>query len=70
MTAFFLNVLGIACALGRDVDQVATALFADDTPRGVAVTDAVTGAATSLGLVPGALPSLDDMPVELRGRNN
>ncbi|HOZ24585.1 MAG TPA: beta-ketoacyl-ACP synthase [Thermomonas sp.] len=70
MTTFFLNELGIACALGRDVDQVATALFADDTPRGVAVTDAVTGAATSLGLVPGALPSLDDMPVELRGRNN
>lgn len=70
MSAFFLNELGIACALGRDVDQVATALFADDAPQGVAMRDAITGLPTSLGLVPGALPSLDDLPVALRGRNN
>ena len=70
MSAFFLNELGIACALGRDVDGVATALFADDAPHGVAMSDAITGRPTSLGLVPGELPSLDDLPVELRGRNN
>ena len=70
MNAFFLNELGIACALGRDAEEVAAALFADDAPHGVAMTDAVTGVPTSLGLVPGELPSLDDVPVELRGRNN
>ncbi|GHB94363.1 beta-ketoacyl-ACP synthase [Thermomonas carbonis] len=70
MSAFYLNELGIACALGRDVDDVAAALFADDAPRGVASSDAFTGAPTALGLVPGELPSLDDVPVELRGRNN
>ena len=70
MSAVFLNDLGIACALGRDIDAVASALFADDAPRGVGMTETVTGIATSLGLVPGALPSLDDVPVELRGRNN
>jgi len=70
VSAFFLNELGIACALGRDVDGVATALFADDAPHGVAMSDAITGRPTSLGLVPGELPSLDDLPVELRGRNN
>ena len=70
MSAFFLNELGIACALGRDFDGVAVALFADDAPRGVTMSDAVTGLPTALGLVPGALPSLDDVPVELRGRNN
>lgn len=70
MKPVFLNELGIACALGRDVDAVASALFADDAPRGVAMTDAVTGLPTSLGLVPGELPALDHLPVEWRGRNN
>ena len=70
MNGFFLNQLGIACALGRDVGGVAAALFADDAPRGVAMSDAITGAPTALGLVPGGLPSLDGLPVELRGRNN
>lgn len=70
MSAVFLNELGIACALGRDAEEVAAALFADDAPHGVAMSDAITGLPTSLGLVPGALPSLDDVPVELRGRNN
>lgn len=70
MSAVYLNDLGIACALGRDADAVATTLFASDAPHGVAMTDAVTDVPTSLGLVPGELPSLDDVPVELRGRNN
>ena len=66
MNAFFLNELGIACALGRDAEEVAAALFADDAPHGVAMSDAITGLPTSLGLVPGALPSLDDVPVALK----
>src|SRR5690606_8554055 len=66
----FLNQLGIACALGRDADAVAAALFADDAPRGVAMTEAITGQPTSLGLVPGELSSLAHLPVEWRGRNN
>ncbi|HSD16556.1 MAG TPA: beta-ketoacyl-ACP synthase [Thermomonas sp.] len=70
MSTPFLNALGIACALGRDVDGVAAAMFAEDAPRGVAMGDAITGLPTALGLVPGDLPSLDDLPVELRGRNN
>lgn len=70
MSTAWLNALGIACALGRNVDEVTTALYAEDTPRGVAMSDAVTGNATSLGLVPGELPPLDDQPVALRGRNN
>ena len=70
MSGFFLNDLGITCALGRDVGGVAAALFADDAPRGVAMSDAITGAPTALGVVPGGLPSLDGLPVELRGRNN
>jgi 3-oxoacyl-[acyl-carrier-protein] synthase-1 len=70
VNSFYLNELGIACALGRDVDGVTASLFADDAPHGVAMSDAVTGRTTALGLVPGELPSLDDAPVELRGRNN
>ena len=70
MKQVFLNELGIACALGRDADAVAAALFAADAPHGVAMTDAVTGAPTALGIVPGELPALDDLPVEWRSRNN
>lgn len=70
MSEAFLNQLGIACALGRDADAVAAALFADDAPRGVGMTEAITGQPTSLGLVPGELSSLAHLPVEWRGRNN
>ncbi|RZA13113.1 MAG: beta-ketoacyl-[acyl-carrier-protein] synthase II, partial [Lysobacteraceae bacterium] len=66
----FLNELGIACALGRDADEVSAALFAADAPGGVAMTDAITGQPTSLGMAPGELPALDAWPVEWRGRNN
>ena len=71
MSAVYLNQLGIACALGRDVDSVATALFAADAPRGVATTDAVTpGHPLPLGRVPGELPDLSHLPLSLQGRNN
>lgn len=71
MSAVFLNELGLCCALGRDADEVASRLFAADTPRGVASTDVVTpGRPLALGLVPGKLPDLDALPVALHGRNN
>ena len=68
--AVFLNRLGLACALGVGTDAVASALFASDAPHGVAPSTRITGEALPLGFVPGALPALDDVGVDLRGRNN
>ncbi|MEL1264384.1 beta-ketoacyl-ACP synthase [Pseudoxanthomonas putridarboris] len=67
----FLNELGIVCALGRGHAAVRDALFTHDAPRGV-MADAgfMPGRTLALGAVNGPLPSLDDRPVELRGRNN
>lgn len=70
MSGIHLNTLGMACALGRDADAVAAALFADE-PQGVAATDAVTpGRMLALGVVPGELLDLAHLPVSLQGRNN
>ena len=67
----FLNHLGIACALGCNEDEVASALFADDRPRGVAMTSLLDpDQPTSLGVAAAELPTLGKLPVELRGRNN
>ncbi len=66
----FLNRLGIVCALGQGEDDVAAALFAEDAPRGVAATTLVTPEPTALGVAAAELPTLDALPVELRGRNN
>jgi 3-oxoacyl-[acyl-carrier-protein] synthase-1 len=69
--AVYLQHLGIICAAGQGCDAVAATLFADDAPRGVAVTDAVTpGRPLALGAVNDVLPSLEDVPVRLQGRNN
>ncbi|HEU0153711.1 MAG TPA: beta-ketoacyl-[acyl-carrier-protein] synthase family protein [Arenimonas sp.] len=71
MTPVFLNELGLCCALGHDLDAVAARLFADDAPRGVTSTEAVTpGRALALGLVDGPLPDLGHLPRALQGRNN
>ena len=71
MNAIYLNSLGLACALGRDADAVAKALFAADEPRGVASTEALTPARPlALGAVPGVLPDLGHLPVAFQGRNN
>ena len=67
----YLNQLGIACALGCSEDDVAASLFADDMPRGVAMSSLLDPRQpTSLGTVAAELPALDELPVELRGRNN
>lgn len=71
MRPVFLQPPGLACALGRDAGAVAEALWAGDSPRGVASTDTWTpGRPLHLGEVSGALPALDELPVALRGRNN
>lgn len=67
----FLNRLGIVCALGRGEDEVATALFAEDAPRGTASTSLLDpDRPTTLGMAAAELPTLDALPVEMRGRNN
>ena len=67
----FLDHLGIVCALGCGEDEVATALFAADAPRGTAISALLDpGQPTTLGVVSTGLPTLDGLPVELRGRNN
>lgn len=70
MKDVFLNEMGVVCALGGEGDSVARALFDLHAPANPA-TDAVTpGRPLVLGRVLSPLPSLDDLPVELRGRNN
>jgi 3-oxoacyl-[acyl-carrier-protein] synthase-1 len=67
----FLQELGVVCAAGQGQAAVADALFADDGPRGVAVNDALfPGRPLALGTVTVALPTLEDRPLRLRGRNN
>lgn len=71
MSEVFLNALGMANALGRNVDEITANLFAADAPRGVAPTDTVTpDRRLALGVVPSALPGLDQWPIHLQGRNN
>lgn len=72
MSAVYLNELGIVCALGTGKTAVSTALFASgDEAGGVAVTDTMTpGRELALGKVPVQLPSMEDLPPPMRGRNN
>lgn len=70
-TAVYLNALGIVCALGNDKATVAQALFASDAPRGVATSECHTpGRPLAIGAVNAILPTLDDVPLPLRSRNN
>jgi len=70
VSEIFLNQMGVVCALGDDADAVARALYDAQPPRN-APTDAVTpGRPLVLGQVLSPLPAMDDMPVQLRGRNN
>lgn len=66
---FFLNDLGIVCALGNTRADVTRRLFAGES--GVEVTDRFSpGRPLPIGQVTGRLPELDDWPVDLRSRNN
>ncbi len=71
MSTVFLNQLGIVCALGNGAGEVARALFAQDAPGGLRVTDRYTpGRALTVGEVPSALPDMGDVPLSMRTRNN
>lgn len=67
----YLNEAGVTCALGDGVDAVGRALFADDRPHGVAVSERWSpGRPLAVGEVPGVLADLSDCPLPLRSRNN
>ncbi len=71
MRSAFLNELGIICALGSSPAEVTAAMFAEDYPRGLSMTDAFTpGRMLAVGEVAAQLPDLSELPVTLRGRNN
>ena len=71
MSEIYLNELGIVCALGSGQAEVATALFAEDAPRGLSISDAFTpNRNLALGAVTATLPDLSIFPTALRGRNN
>jgi 3-oxoacyl-[acyl-carrier-protein] synthase-1 len=66
---FFLNELGVVCAIGSARAEVARRLFAGES--GVEATERYSpGRVLPAGSVEAALPSLDDYPVEMRSRNN
>lgn len=67
----WLNEVGIVCALGSGREAVARALFAEDAPQGVAMSERYTpGRPLALGEVAMPLDALDDCPVAMRSRNN
>lgn len=66
----YLNALGLCCALGVGAEVVAKRVFHDPPVPGVQVSSAFLGRELMVGLVPGEVPSLDDLPLALQGRNN
>ncbi len=69
MDAFFLNDLGVVCAMGTSPAEVSRRVFAGES--GVETTDRYSpGHARPVACVSAALPALDSWPVEFRSRNN
>ncbi|MGL6289728.1 MAG: beta-ketoacyl-ACP synthase [Silanimonas sp.] len=66
----YLNALGLCCALGKGANAVAGRLFVDAPVSGVQASRAFLERECMVGLVPGDVPSLDDRPLTLQGRNN
>ena len=66
----YLNDLGVVCALGDGRDAVASAMFAG-VPGGLSDNDTLLpGHTLALGQVRTPLPTLEELPAALRGRNN
>ncbi len=66
---FYLNDLGIVCAMGNSRAEIARRLFAGDC--GVESTDCYSpGEFRPVGAVSAPLPALDCWPVGMRSRNN
>ncbi len=69
--SFFLNSLGVVCAMGRGQAEVRAALFAADAPSGVSPkADLIPGRSLHLGAVNGPLPDVSGLPLHHRSRNN
>lgn len=66
----YLNALGLCCALGTRAEAVAARLFRDAPEPGVRPSSAFIGRRLMVGEVPGELPTLEEYPLPLRGRNN
>ena len=66
----YLNEMGMVCALGQGRAAVAAALFAAQ-PGGLSDNDQILpGRTLALGQVQAGLPTLSELPVAMRGRNN
>ncbi len=66
----YLQVPGVICAAGHDLAALRDAVFASE-PGGVALNGTVwPGHELHLGAVRAALPSVDDLPLQQRSRNN
>ncbi len=66
----YLNEMGVVCALGQGRAAVAAALFAAQ-PGGLSDNDQILpGRTLALGQVQAGLPTLSELPVAMRGRNN
>lgn len=65
----FLNQLGLVCALGQGLLEVATALFGD-RPTGVSERFDFADRPLHVGYVTRPLAPVDELPVPLRSRNN
>lgn len=68
-TAFYLNALGIASALGIGAHETSDRLFSG-FPGTLPTTEFSPGREIPVGAVRAALPSLGDFAVEFRSRNN
>lgn len=67
---YYLNQLGMVCALGANHDRILQAMFGS-VRSGVTLTEAYSaGRAMALGCVIDALPNVAHLPVTMRSRNN
>jgi len=67
---FYLNAMGVVCALGGDAQAVRAALFAA-APSGVTINETLRpGQALHLGAVTAPLPDVNVLPLQHRSRNN
>lgn len=70
MSAVYLNELGVICALGAGRAQIAKALFQPQLADPALSDTLIPGRSLVVGAVQSLLPSLQDLPVALHGRNN
>jgi 3-oxoacyl-[acyl-carrier-protein] synthase-1 len=69
MERCYLNDLGVVCALGSSLAEIARRLFAGESGVGMSGRFSA-GECRPVGVVSAPLPALDSWPVEMRSRNN